>query len=228
MADLPKRKPLRLQQYDYSTPGAYFVTICTQDRRCILSEIRRGDPCGRPSLTLSPYGEIVAACIKHAAELYDVQISPFVIMPNHIHFICTMTPPRATARVAPTLGRIVGALKSLSANQCRDMGLKGKLWQRSYHEHVIRGEADYREIWEYIDANPAKWAEDRYYTEGINAKDAAKLQRPLYLVWAGALGWLLCDLAHTARSVKSAGLVPGGSHCPNPARYRSDRLRPGR
>ena len=165
MADLPKRKPLRLQQYDYSTPGAYFVTICTQDRRCILSEIRRGDPCGRPSLTLSPYGEIVAACIKHAAELYDVQISPFVIMPNHIHFICTMTPPRATARVAPTLGRIVGALKSLSANQCRDMVLKGKLWQRSYHEHVIRGEADYREIWEYIDANPAKWAEDRYFTE---------------------------------------------------------------
>ena len=85
-------------------------------------------------------------------------------MPNHIHFICTIDSPRETARVAPTLGRIVGALKSLSANQCREKGLKGKLWQRSYHEHVIRGEADYREIWEYIDTNPAKWAEDRYYT----------------------------------------------------------------
>ena len=68
------------------------------------------------------------------------------------------------------------------------MGLKGKLWQRSYHEHVIRGEADYREIWEYIDANPAKWAEDRYYTEGINAKDAANPQRPLYHVEADTLG----------------------------------------
>lgn len=161
--DFPKRKQLRLPEYDYSSPGAYFVTICTQDRRCILSEIRRGDLCGRPSLTLSPYGEIVEACIKYAAEYYNVQISPFVIMPNHIHFICAIDPPRATARVAPTLGRIVGALKSLSANRCRESGLKGALWQRSYHEHVIRGEADYREIWSYIDTNPARWAEDRYY-----------------------------------------------------------------
>ena len=160
-----QRKQIRLQNYDYSAPGAYFVTVCTHDRRCILSEIRRGDPCGRPSLTLSPYGEIVAACIKRSTDLYNVQISPFVIMPNHIHFICTIDSPRATTRVAPTLGRIVGALKSLSANQCREKGLNGKLWQRSYHEHVIRGEADYREIWRYVDSNPAKWAEDRYYRE---------------------------------------------------------------
>ncbi len=59
----------------------------------------------------------------------------------------------------------MGALKSLSANHCRENGLQGKLWQRSYHEHVIRGENDYHEIWAYIDNNPAKWAEDRYYAE---------------------------------------------------------------
>ena len=70
--DFPKRKQLRLPEYDYSSPGAYFVTICTQDRRCILSEIRRGDLCGRPSLTLSPYGEIVEACIKYAAKRYII------------------------------------------------------------------------------------------------------------------------------------------------------------
>ena len=163
--DYLQRKQIRLQNYDYSAPGAYFVTVCTHDRRCILSKIRRGDPCGRPSLTLSPYGEIVAACIKRSADLYNVQISPIVIMPNHIHFICTIDPPRATARVAPTLGRIVGALKSLSANQRREKGLNGKLWQRSYHEHVIRGKEDYLQIWEYIDTNPTKWAEDRYYRE---------------------------------------------------------------
>ncbi len=84
-------------------------------------------------------------------------------MPNHIHFICTIDQPRATARVAPTLGRIVGALKSLSANLCREAGLNGQLWQRSYHEHVVRNEKDYLEIWDYIDTNPAKWVEDRYY-----------------------------------------------------------------
>ena len=160
---LPKRKQIRLPDYDYSTPGAYFVTICTQDRRCILSDIRRGDPCGRPSPDLTEYGIIVEQCLKQAESLYAVQIEPYVIMPNHIHFICRIDQVRATARVAPTLGRIVGALKSLAANQCRRAGLKGTLWQRGYYEHVIRGEEDSREIWAYIDENPARWADDRYY-----------------------------------------------------------------
>ncbi len=66
--DLPKRKQIRLTEYDYSSPGAYFVTICTQNRRCILSDIRRGDPCGRPSLTMTVYGEIVEQCLKQAEE----------------------------------------------------------------------------------------------------------------------------------------------------------------
>ena len=62
--DLPNRKQIRLPEYDYSAPGAYFVTICTHDRRCILSDIRRGDPCGRPSPDLTEYGEIVEQCVK--------------------------------------------------------------------------------------------------------------------------------------------------------------------
>ncbi len=163
--ELPKRKQIRLPEYDYSSPGAYFVTICTKDRRCILSSIRRGDPCGRPIPEMARCGEIVEDCIKQTEELYGVQINPYVIMPNHVHFICTIGQTRATARVAPTLGRIVGAFKSLSANQCRAGGLEGPLWQRGYHEHVIRGETDCREIWEYIENNPASWAEDRYYAE---------------------------------------------------------------
>lgn len=161
--DLPNRKQIRLPEYDYSAPGAYFVTICTHDRRCILSDIRRGDPCGRPSPVLTEYGEIVEQCVKQTEKLYGVQIEPYVIMPNHIHFICIIEHARATARVAPTLGRIVGALKSLAANQCRKAGLNGSLWQRGYYEHVIRNENDHREIWQYIDENPARWAEDRYF-----------------------------------------------------------------
>ena len=163
--DLPNRKQIRLPEYDYSTPGAYFVTVCTDERRCILSEIRRGDPCGRPLLARSPYGEIVERCLKLASDLYAVQLDPYVIMPNHIHFICTIDQTRATARVGTTLGRIIGALKSLAANQCRKKGLEGKLWQRGFYEHVIRNERDYREIWDYIDGNPARWAEDQYYTD---------------------------------------------------------------
>ena len=90
-------------------------------------------------------------------------IDTSVVMPNHVHFICRIAEDRATARVAPTLGRIVGAYKSIVANDCRKAGLTGRLWQRGYYEHVIRGDADYRDIYLYIEGNPSKWAEDRYY-----------------------------------------------------------------
>ena len=161
--ELPKRKQIRLSEYDYSAPGAYFVTVCTRDRRCVLSDIRRGDPCGRPSVIPTEYGKIVEHCLKQTEALYAVRIEPYVIMPNHIHFICAIGERREAARVAPALGRIIGALKSLAANRCREAGLKGTLWQRGYYEHVIRNERDLREIWDYIDSNPARWAEDRYY-----------------------------------------------------------------
>ena len=161
--DLPKRKQVRLPNYNYSTPGAYFVTVCTEDRRCILSSIRRGDPCGRPNLDYTRYGQIVEQCLRQTENLFSVRLEPYVIMPNHVHFICTIDGERATARVAPTLGQIVGAWKSLCANQCRKAGLTSKLWQRGFYEHVIRNDSDYCEIWAYIDGNPARWAEDRYY-----------------------------------------------------------------
>ncbi len=161
--DRPVRKNIRLKNYDYSAPGAYFVTVCTKDKRCILSTIRRGDPCGRPDHPLTRYGSIVEQCLKDTEALYGIQLELHVIMPNHIHFICRIDERRATARVAPTLGRIVGALKSLSANRCREAGLDGSLWQRSYYDHVIRNEDDYRQIAEYIETNPAKWSEDEFH-----------------------------------------------------------------
>lgn len=163
--EYPQRKRIRLTQYDYSTPGAYFVTVCTQERRCILSSVRRGDSLDRPSVVFSPYGRIVAQCFERVENLYAVQFDIFVVMPNHIHFLCRLTGERATASFAPTLGRVVGALKSLSANQCQEAGLQGKLWQRGYYEHVVRNDTDYREIWNYIDTNPARWQEDRFYLE---------------------------------------------------------------
>ena len=163
--EYPQRKNLRLTAYDYSSQGAYFVTICTQNRRCVLSKICRGDPCGRPPVTPSPYGEAIIQVLHEVENRYDVSIDPYVIMPNHIHFICLIDQAQTSARVALTLGRIVGALKSLSANRCRELGLEGKLWQRGYYEHIIRNDFDFREIWNYIDTNPVRWLEDRFYTE---------------------------------------------------------------
>ena len=166
----PKRKPLRLPHYDYSSPGAYFVTICTKDRRCILSKIAVGaDALGGPCLQLTDIGEAVEQHILSTARIPGFHVDKYVIMPNHIHMIMRIDredahsdngPPRASA---PTVSDAVGALKRLV-----DRETGSEIWQRSFHEHVIRSENDYREIWEYIGNNPARWAEDRYYTQSLH------------------------------------------------------------
>ncbi len=164
----PKRKVLRLPKYDYSAPGAYFITVCTQDRRCILSHIAVGaDALGGPLLNLTETGKIVEKYILSSDRIGGLHVDKFVIMPNHIHLLLRIDglfagadggPPRASAPTYATIPSAIGALKRLVH---REVGQT--IFQRSYHEHVIRGEADYREIWRYIDTNPAKWAEDRYY-----------------------------------------------------------------
>ncbi len=257
--DLPKRKQIRLPDYDYSSPGAYFVTICTKDRRCILSDIAVGAAICRPSeLRLTAYGEIVECAIKRIPDIYpSVLIDDYVIMPNHVHLIlriCTdnngrqiaaptatgtnrrqvaaptagpgtdgrqVAAPTATGTngrqvaapteglatdgrqiaaptagsgtngrqvaaptagsatdgrqiaaptagsgtdgrqvAAPTLSSVIGQMKRWASIQA-----KMAFWQKSFHEHVIRSEDDYLEIRNYIESNPAKWTEDRYFTE---------------------------------------------------------------
>ena len=156
--ELPKRKPIRLPDYDDSSPGAYFITICTQNRRCILSRISVGaDALGGPRLQLTDAGKVVEQYILSTDRMICFHVDNYVIMPNHIHMILRIDsgPPRASA---PTVSDAVGALKRLVNRK-----LGHNLWQRSFHEHVIRNEHDYREIWEYIDTNPARWAEDRYF-----------------------------------------------------------------
>ncbi len=174
MNGFPARKKIRLTNYDYSSCGAYFITICTHKKQNIFGTIRRGDPCGRPDILCRPETELtVLGTIAHkiaeaVATKYNISIPKFVIMPNHVHLIIVLTESRATARVAPTLGNIVGAYKSLVTNEwlhiCKQENRSmGEIWQRNYHEHVIRGEQDYSSIWQYIDENPAKWSDDEYF-----------------------------------------------------------------
>ena len=155
--ELPKRKLTRLPDYDYASPGAYFITICTKNRSCILSNITVGaDALGGPSLQLTDTGKVVEQYLLSAERMPGFLIDKYVVMPNHIHMILRIEsgPPRASA---PTVSDAVGAIKRLVNRR-----LGHDIWQRSFHEHVIRNERDYREIWEYIDGNPARWAEDRY------------------------------------------------------------------
>ena len=159
--ELPKRKPLRLPDYDYSGPGAYFVTICTHDRRCILSRIPVGEGLAPPAVELSPVGQCVKEQVLALPKRYpSVRIDNYVIMPNHVHLLVSFDPDPGGASPSPadpdpggaspspTLSDVVRVLKSLSTRLSRGHLGDLPLWQRSFHEHVIRSERDYREIWE--------------------------------------------------------------------------------
>ena len=163
--EYPKRKQNRIPEYDYSSPGAYFVTICTQDRRCILSNITVGaDALGGPRVELTSIGRIVEKHLLSTGRIKGLCVEKYVIMPNHVHMILVIEnedrPPGASAPTGASIPDAIGAWKRLVH---RELG--EKIFQRSYHDHVIRNEEDWREIWDYIDTNPARWAEDRYYFE---------------------------------------------------------------
>ena len=161
--ELLERKNLRLQDHDYSKNGAYFITICVKDGHEMLGKIV-GANCVRPILT--DIGQITETEIGILSNTYDgVIVDKYVVMPNHIHMIIFI---RADGRTqfAPTISRII---KQFKGSITKKIGYS--IWQRSYHDHIIRNEDEYCKIWKYIDENPAKWAEDRYFcTENGNVK----------------------------------------------------------
>ncbi len=158
--DLPKRKPTRLKNYDYSNNGYYFITICTDKKQCILGKIVGEGLCALPSIELSAIGKTVKNSIEYINKKYDnISVDKFVIMPNHVHLI--IAKQTGGHRDPPLqIYNIIGDLKSFTTHEY------GKtLWQRSFHDHIIRGEEDYLKIWNYIDGNPQKWEKDCFYNE---------------------------------------------------------------
>ncbi len=163
MDRLPVRKRLRLPEYDYSKDGCYFITVCTQERRRLLSDIAVGEGLAPPEISLSAVGTIVEEQIRDIPRRYPhIKIDKYVIMPNHIHLIVSIRETAGGASPSPTLVDAMRALKSVTTRLSRPKLGAERLWQRSFYEHVIRNESDYREIWEYIDENPLKWAGDEY------------------------------------------------------------------
>jgi len=162
MKDLPVRKPNRLKDYNYGGNGAYFITICVKDRHEMLGKIV-GAAIGRPfQTTLSEYGTIVDKAIQKIGEKYEsVKVDQYVIMPNHIHMILTVDDRRAMR--APTISTVINQFKGYVSKQ-----IGFSLWQKSFHDHIIRDERDYQNHWQYIDENPARWAEDEYYGGRLN------------------------------------------------------------
>ena len=146
--DRPQRKTIRLPNYDYSSEGAYFVTICTDGKDNILCHYTmpkmEGDA---PVFHLTPVGRTVDDMIRLIPG-----IDKYVIMPNHVHLIVFNGDNDVS---------LAKKLQYFKSNLTRKLGRS--IWQRGYYEYVIRSERDYLVRWKYIDDNPAKWATDDYY-----------------------------------------------------------------
>ena len=159
--ELPKRKQNRLTEYDYSTPNAYFITICTENRRNLFwKDI--GTVIDRPeNVPLTNLGIIARQSVMNIPKHYPtISVDRFVVMPNHVHLLLqihTNTDGRPMA--APTISTGINQFKGIVSKKA---GFS--VWQKGFHDHVIRNEKDYLEIWNYIDGNPSKWAEDTLYT----------------------------------------------------------------
>jgi REP element-mobilizing transposase RayT len=145
----PVRKNPRLKHYDYTASNYYFITICTFEKNCLF---------GRPA-ELSPMGKAAAACMQDIpAHFPGVMIDKWVVMPNHVHAIVIL--PGGSA----TLPNVIGQYKAAVTRAIRGHCPHVRIWQTSFHDHIIRNQADYERIWTYIEGNPARWMDDCFYT----------------------------------------------------------------
>ncbi len=155
MISKPKRKSPRMKAFDYATPTAYFITICTHEKQCIF---------GKPD-RLNQYGSIAHHAVLEIPSLFPcVSIEHFVIMPNHVHMLLTIN--AGTAELmdrTPNLSTIVGTYKSRAARLIHQINPGLNVWQRSYHDHVPRNEKSWQAIWKYIEENPYHWENDVMY-----------------------------------------------------------------
>lgn len=153
--EFKSRKSPRMKCFDYSSSRYYFITVCAYQHRCLFGTITLTPENGE--MQLSECGEIVEHHIDMLDKRYAlVSVHKYVIMPNHLHMILLLE-----NECSDSVTKIIGLFKS---GVSREAG--NTVWQRSFYDHVIRNEEDYRMIWHYIDNNPAKWAMDKYYCQG--------------------------------------------------------------
>lgn len=161
------RRSIRLQGYDYSQSGAYYVTIVTHGRECLFGEVVNG------AMQLNEYGKIVEFTWNDLVNhVNGIELDVFVVMPNHVHGIVVIV--GAGSEPAPTpnkpLSEIVRQFKTFSARRINDLrNTRGiPVWQRNYYEHIIRDEKSYQRISEYIINNPVQWQQDELYNMVIS------------------------------------------------------------
>ena len=167
--NLPKRKPTRLSKYDYSSIGAYFVTICVKNRQPILSHIAVGDGAldvpHLPHVELLPTGKIIEKHLLASNTIPGVVIDQYVIMPDHIHAIIIITNSKAgadigTSKAPSPTNSLLPHVISVFKRFC-NLEIGENIFQRGYYDHIIRDREDYETRCKYIYENPMRW----YYRE---------------------------------------------------------------
>ena len=184
MSDPPplrRRRSIRLPDHDYANPGIYFVTICAQDHRCLFGDVVNCE------LQQNDAGFAISSWWDKLPEKFpSIVLDAFVLMPNHLHGIIHIAGVGSVAGrphgAAPTLGVMIAWFKSMTTNEyirgVRDHGwlpFETRLWQRSYYEHIVRGDSDLESIRNYMIANPDKWPTD---PENPSARRAPKQSSP--------------------------------------------------
>ena len=177
MDALKNRKTTRLKGADYNRNQAVFLTICTKERRCILSRIVGTGVLDGPQIELTKYGQIANKYIHQLNDFYDdLSVESYVIMPNHIHIMLWVKgAENGSSRTPQTSGpsrtpvptvqnsvpsRFVSTFKRFSN---KEYGIN--IWQYRSNDHIIRNRQDYEEHLRYIYENPMRWYYDELYTE---------------------------------------------------------------
>lgn len=170
---LPERKPQRLREYDYSQNGAYFVTICTKDRRHLFGVVKNN------AVVLNEAGKMISQRIENISNGINVTVDKYVVMPNHIHAIIMIngdriaTDPGTAQGPFPTVSEYIRRLKTITTKLYIDGVKDGRyppfektIWQKSYHDRILRDENEYLSAWRYIEENPLRWLLDEYNVVG--------------------------------------------------------------
>ena len=145
-----ERKSARIPGFDYSSVHYYFITICADHHRCIFGSVNQ----------LNTFGNIAKEDILQLEKHFDnIRIDKFVVMPNHVHMIVVIDHWKENVDI-PTL---VSLYKAGVTRKIRIHQPNMTVWQRSFHDHVIRDQRSYEKIWNYIENNPLKWEEDCFY-----------------------------------------------------------------
>jgi REP element-mobilizing transposase RayT len=150
------RHSIRLAGYDYAQAGVYFVTICTQNRECLLGDVIDN------TMRLSTYGRIATEWWNNIPDHFDnAELDGYVAMPNHLHGIIVLHSPE-TGTPRRTLGQIIAYFKYQSTKSINDLcDTPGRrFWQRNYYEHIVQNETELNRVREYIINNPVSWVTD--------------------------------------------------------------------